>query len=157
MKIVSSMPVMPVNITRSVSVTVRFSVRNRCPAESCSQVKPRPSVCMQIYSGGPALPRRYLGSVTDRSCVSFAPGVAARYRRRTSIRGQASMSVTAIQPQIAKPDVPELLARARTIAELARERTQQTEADCRVSEDMVARMRQADLLRVMQPRAYGGY
>jgi hypothetical protein len=29
-------------------VMVRLSVRNRCPGESCSQVKPRPSVCMQI-------------------------------------------------------------------------------------------------------------
>src|SRR5262245_6058159 len=67
------------------------------------------------------------------------------------------MSVTAIQPNIVAPDMPELLARARAIAELARERAQQTEADCRVSEDMVTRMRQADLLRVMQPRAYGGY
>src|SRR5919197_360307 len=48
MKIVSSIPVTPVKSTRSVSVMVRLSVRNRCPGESCSQVKPRPSVCMQI-------------------------------------------------------------------------------------------------------------
>jgi len=67
------------------------------------------------------------------------------------------MSVTAVKPAVAAPDLAELLGRARAIAELARERAQQTEADCRVSEDMVARLRQADLLRVMQPRAYGGY
>jgi alkylation response protein AidB-like acyl-CoA dehydrogenase len=56
-----------------------------------------------------------------------------------------------------KPDLSELLARARAIADLARERARQTEADRRVSEDMIARMRQADLFRVMQPRAYGGF
>src|SRR6266511_4763746 len=48
MKIVSSIPVTPVKSTRSVSVMVRLSVRKRCPGESCSQVKPRPSVCMQV-------------------------------------------------------------------------------------------------------------
>src|SRR5262245_44514149 len=47
MNIVSSMPVMPVNSTRSVSVIVRLSVRKRCPGESCSQVKPSPSACME--------------------------------------------------------------------------------------------------------------
>lgn len=49
------------------------------------------------------------------------------------------------------------MARARAIAELARERARQTEADRRVGEDMIERMRQADLFRVMQPRAYGGF
>ena len=47
------------------------------------------------------------------------------------------------------------MARARAIGELARERVQQTEADRRVSDDMIERMRQADLLRVMQPQAFG--
>ncbi len=56
-----------------------------------------------------------------------------------------------------RPDVSELLARAREIADAARERAQQTEAARRVDEEMVARMRQADLFRVMQPRAYGGF
>ena len=55
-----------------------------------------------------------------------------------------------------KPEVSELLARARSIAAVARERAQATEAARRVGDDMVARMRQADLLRVMQPKAYGG-
>jgi resorcinol 4-hydroxylase (FADH2) len=49
------------------------------------------------------------------------------------------------------------MARARAIGELARERAQQTEADRRVGEDMIERMRQADLFRVMQPQAYGGF
>src|SRR5215470_9916596 len=57
----------------------------------------------------------------------------------------------------ARPDITELLARAREIAALARERASETEAARRVSADMVQLMRQADLLRVMQPRAFGGY
>jgi resorcinol 4-hydroxylase (FADH2) len=67
------------------------------------------------------------------------------------------MSVDALRSSVAKPDVADLLARARAIAELARERAQQTEADRRVGDDMIERMRQADLFRVMQPRAYGGF
>src|SRR6266536_1246391 len=67
------------------------------------------------------------------------------------------MSVDALRSSVAKPDVADLLARARAIAELARERAQQTEADRRVGNDMIERMRQADLFRVMQPRAYGGF
>src|SRR5499426_170362 len=66
------------------------------------------------------------------------------------------MSVGAARPSVAIPDVSDLLTRARAIAELARERTQQTEADRRVGDDMIERMRQADLFRIMQPRAYGG-
>src|ERR1700684_3586461 len=56
-----------------------------------------------------------------------------------------------------RPDVAELLARAREIAGVARERARETEAARRVSEDMIARMRQTDLFRIMQPRAYGGF
>src|SRR5260221_9149759 len=66
------------------------------------------------------------------------------------------MSVAAARPSAANPDVSDLLTRARAIAELARERAQQTEADRRVGDDMIERMRQADLFRVMQPRSYGG-
>src|SRR5580704_11956508 len=58
---------------------------------------------------------------------------------------------------IARPDVPELLARAHDIAALAREQAQETESARRVGDDMVARMRQADLFRIMQPQAYGGF
>jgi resorcinol 4-hydroxylase (FADH2) len=72
-------------------------------------------------------------------------------------RVNSVMSVDALRSSVAKPDVADLLARARAIAELARERAQQTEADRRVGDDMIARMRQADLFRVMQPRAYGGF
>jgi alkylation response protein AidB-like acyl-CoA dehydrogenase len=56
-----------------------------------------------------------------------------------------------------RPGVDELLGRAREIAIVARERALQTESARRVSEDMIERMRQADLFRVLQPRAYGGF
>ncbi len=49
------------------------------------------------------------------------------------------------------------MARARAIAALAREQAPRTEADRRVGEDMIERMRQAGLFRIMQPQAHGGY
>src|SRR2546427_1367320 len=67
------------------------------------------------------------------------------------------MSVGTLKSSLAVPDVADLLARARAIAKLARERAQQTEADRRVDDDMIERMRQADLFRIMQPRSYGGF
>jgi alkylation response protein AidB-like acyl-CoA dehydrogenase len=67
------------------------------------------------------------------------------------------MSLGALRSSILEPDASDLLARARAIAAVARERAQQTETNRRVSDDMIARMRQADLFRVMQPRAYGGF
>jgi resorcinol 4-hydroxylase (FADH2) len=67
------------------------------------------------------------------------------------------MSVGALKSSVAKPDVADLLARARAIAELARKRAQQTEADRRVADEMIERIRQADLFRVMQPRVYEGF
>src|SRR5260370_14519060 len=66
------------------------------------------------------------------------------------------MSVAAARPSAANPDVSDLLTRARAIAELAGESAQQTDGDRRVGDDMIDRMRQADLFRVMQPRSYGG-
>ena len=67
------------------------------------------------------------------------------------------MSVGALRSSVVEPDVSDLLVRARGIAVVARERAQQTETDRRVGDDMIERMRQADLFRVMQPRAYGGF
>jgi alkylation response protein AidB-like acyl-CoA dehydrogenase len=60
-------------------------------------------------------------------------------------------------PSRDRPEVADLLARARDIARIARERAIETERARRVSDDMIARMRQADLFRVMQPCAYGGF
>jgi alkylation response protein AidB-like acyl-CoA dehydrogenase len=68
-----------------------------------------------------------------------------------------AMSAVAARSPVIRPEVPDLLARARAIAELARARAQQTEADRRVGEDMIERMREADLFRIMQPQAYGGF
>src|SRR5690349_13200781 len=67
------------------------------------------------------------------------------------------MSLIAAKSSAARPDVPELLARSRAIAALARERVRKTEADRRTSSDMIERMREADLFRIMQPQAYGGF
>jgi alkylation response protein AidB-like acyl-CoA dehydrogenase len=67
------------------------------------------------------------------------------------------MSVGAARSSATTPDVCDLLTRARAIAALARERAQQTEADRRVGDDMIERMRQADLFCIMQPRSYGGF
>jgi resorcinol 4-hydroxylase (FADH2) len=60
-------------------------------------------------------------------------------------------------PSRDRTSVSELLARARDIAGIARQRAQQTEAARRVGEDIIARMRAADLFRVLQPQAYGGF
>ena len=62
MKITSTMPVTPTNITRSVSVMVRLRVRNCCPGESCSQVKPRPSVCIVHVPSSGASSRTAVGN-----------------------------------------------------------------------------------------------
>src|SRR5215471_13616441 len=67
------------------------------------------------------------------------------------------MSMLATQPSAEIPQATDLLARARAIGRIARERAQQTEADRRVAADMIARMREADLFRVMQPEAFGGF
>src|SRR5262245_25598731 len=80
-----------------------------------------------------------------------------RFRGRSIRATMTAMSIVAARSPVAKPDVPDLLARARTIASLARERAQQTEADRRVGEDMISRMREMDLFRIMRPQAYGGY
>jgi alkylation response protein AidB-like acyl-CoA dehydrogenase len=56
-----------------------------------------------------------------------------------------------------RPEVAELLARARAIAGVARERAQATEAARRVGEDVIAQMRDADLFRVLLPKQYGGF
>jgi alkylation response protein AidB-like acyl-CoA dehydrogenase len=56
-----------------------------------------------------------------------------------------------------RPEVAELLARARDIAGAARERAVETEAARRIGEDIIAKMRQADLFRVLLPRQYGGF
>src|SRR5580704_12525885 len=61
------------------------------------------------------------------------------------------------QTSIERPGVSELVDRARAIAGIARERALETETARRVSDDMIARIRQAGLFKIMQPQAYGGF
>jgi len=56
----------------------------------------------------------------------------------------------------AVPD-PELLRRAGEIAKVARERALETERARCVAPDLIGMMRDADLFRIMQPRAFGGF
>ncbi len=79
-----------------------------------------------------------------------------RLERASQIGVQRRMSV-AVSLSSARPDVPELISRARDIAQLVRARAKQTELDRRVSEDVVDRMRKADLFRILQPQACGGF
>jgi alkylation response protein AidB-like acyl-CoA dehydrogenase len=58
---------------------------------------------------------------------------------------------------VSRPDVEELLSRSREIAQLVRGRAQQTEMDRRVSADVVEAMRRAELFKLLQPKAYGGF
>lgn len=67
------------------------------------------------------------------------------------------MRVSSVSPSLAKPDVSELLSRARAIAQMARERAHETEAQRRIADDIIERMRDADLFRVLQPASYGGF
>jgi hypothetical protein len=67
------------------------------------------------------------------------------------------MSVTAMRSSTLKPEVPELLSRARAIAEIVRARVQETEVNRRIADDVIERMREAELFRILQPEAYGGF
>jgi len=70
------------------------------------------------------------------------------------------MSVGAVQEASAppaKPTVAELIERARGIGKLAREQALETEKQRYVSAELVGRMRDAELFRVMQPARFGGF
>ena len=67
------------------------------------------------------------------------------------------MSMLAVDPPETIPDRAELLSRATAIADLARERAAETEKNRQVDDDLIARMHDADLFRVLQPRLYGGF
>jgi alkylation response protein AidB-like acyl-CoA dehydrogenase len=56
-----------------------------------------------------------------------------------------------------RPDAEELFARAQTIARMVGGRAQQTEADRRIADEVIAEMHRADLFRVLQPQMYGGF
>ncbi len=57
----------------------------------------------------------------------------------------------------ARPSVAELLGRARAIGVLARESAIETERARNVSAELVGKMREAELFRVMQPARFGGF
>jgi alkylation response protein AidB-like acyl-CoA dehydrogenase len=67
------------------------------------------------------------------------------------------MALRAAEKDVAIPTVAELLRRAQAIGAIARERAVETEKARRVSADLVEQMREAELFRIMQPRAYGGF
>lgn len=67
------------------------------------------------------------------------------------------MALAAIDRNEPIPSVAELLARAARIGAIARDRAVETESARHVSADLVDQMRDQDLFRIMQPRAYGGY
>jgi alkylation response protein AidB-like acyl-CoA dehydrogenase len=70
---------------------------------------------------------------------------------------KGTMSVIAARSLPARPEPSELLQRAQAVAKLARARADRTEAERRISEEIIAEIRQADLLRVMQPQMFGGF
>src|ERR1700730_14281847 len=67
------------------------------------------------------------------------------------------MSVNSNPSSPPRPNVPRLLSRASIIAEIARARARETEANRRISDDLIERMHDAELLRILQPQAYGGF
>jgi resorcinol 4-hydroxylase (FADH2) len=67
------------------------------------------------------------------------------------------MSVNSNPLSPPRPDVPRLLSRARIIAEIARARARETEANRRISDDLIERMHDAELFRILQPGVYGGF
>ena len=71
------------------------------------------------------------------------------------------MAVNMIQAARAKgpvkPSVDELIDRARTIGALAREHALETEQSRQVSAELIGKMRDAELFRVMQPARFGGF
>jgi resorcinol 4-hydroxylase (FADH2) len=60
-------------------------------------------------------------------------------------------------PAGVKPSPEELIARASAVGKLAREQAAATERNRRVSPEMIATMRDADLFRILQPAQFGGF
>jgi alkylation response protein AidB-like acyl-CoA dehydrogenase len=66
------------------------------------------------------------------------------------------MTKSPAEKSSAARDAAGLLARAQEIAELAHHRARLTETERRISDDVMARIVEADLFRILQPRARGG-
>ncbi len=72
-------------------------------------------------------------------------------------RGRTLLAIVAADAAKFRPDIAELRARALAVANAAREHALETEKARKVSADLIAMMRDADLFRIMQPRVFGGY
>ena len=67
------------------------------------------------------------------------------------------MALAAAHRNAAVPSVAELLKRAERISVISRERAVETEKARRIPADLVEKMRDAELFRILQPRRYGGF
>lgn len=67
------------------------------------------------------------------------------------------MALAATVRDAAAPSVPELLKRAEAIGAIARDRAAEFEKARQVSADLVDRMRELQLFRIMQPKRFGGF
>jgi alkylation response protein AidB-like acyl-CoA dehydrogenase len=67
------------------------------------------------------------------------------------------MAIAAAARNAASPSVSELTRRAEAIGAAARERATEFEKARQISPDLVDRMRELELFRIMQPRRFGGF
>jgi alkylation response protein AidB-like acyl-CoA dehydrogenase len=67
------------------------------------------------------------------------------------------MSAVTDHPPDTTPDAAELVARIKDLQPLIREHAAQGEQDRRVTEDVIQALRAAGILKIAQPRRYGGY
>jgi hypothetical protein len=71
--------------------------------------------------------------------------------------GGAVMAVVSIKSGAGRPSITDLIARATEIAPFVRAQAEQTENNRQVSSEVMARLREAGLFKVMTPAVYGGY
>src|SRR5580700_11877113 len=71
--------------------------------------------------------------------------------------GGVVMAVVSIKSSALRPSITELVARATEIAPFVRAQAEQTENNRQVSNEVMARLREAGLFKVMRPAIYGGY
>src|SRR5207253_2332978 len=56
-----------------------------------------------------------------------------------------------------QPTRDDLLGRARELAAFAKKNAQETEQNRRVSAEFISMMKRAELFRILQPKAFGGF
>jgi alkylation response protein AidB-like acyl-CoA dehydrogenase len=67
------------------------------------------------------------------------------------------MAVVSIKTTASRPPIDELVSRATGLAPFVRAQAEQTERNRQVSAEVMARLRDAGLFKVMTPAIYGGY